>query len=205
MPGLQVCFTSAYFLGANLVSSRDLPSSPRTTRRLRLFPRETQASFPGFIMDTLSDKCMPMFTFTYNIESRTQHSLTHSLARRLPPRVLHTAETPHRWDVTYWLNTREDAHRSARSNGWSRMTCTFTEACSLTFSPLTGDSWLWMPKGELMLLNGKERRKKIHYTLAKLSSFIFPHRSKHHFDLSHEESHATRLAAPFNTHLAQTC
>lgn len=145
---------------SRLVSSRDLPSSPRTTRRLRLFPRETQASFPGFIMDTLSDKCMPMFTFTYNIESRTQHSLTRSLACWLPPRVLHTAETPHRWDVTYWLNTREDAHRSARSNGWSRMTCTFTEACSLTFSPLTGDSWLWMPKGELMLLTGKEREKK---------------------------------------------
>lgn len=68
---------------SRLVSSRDLPSSPRTTRRLRLFPRETQASFPGFIMDTLSDKCMPMFTFTYNNESRTQHSLTRSLAGSL--------------------------------------------------------------------------------------------------------------------------
>lgn len=55
------------------------------------------------------------------------------------------------WDVTCWLNTGWDAHHSARGKEWSCMTCTFTEARSLTFYP--ADEWVTaqMPKVPLWL------------------------------------------------------
>lgn len=56
-------------------------------------------------------------------------------------RAIHSWGThAHRWNVTCWLNTGWDAHHSASSKEWSCMTCTFTEACSLTFSLLMNES-----------------------------------------------------------------
>lgn len=55
--------------------------------------------------------------------------------------VRHSWDTrTHRWDVTCWLNKGQDAHHSASSKEWSCMTCTFTEACSLTFLLLMNES-----------------------------------------------------------------